>query len=166
MAHAQGLKTLPLRLEQHARSAARRPLPRGRRSAGWRAVRDTILSSFAQHALARRQRRIGGGIVTFDLAGDDDAGAAPHAHVPRLDGICTLAESLGAAGNARPRTRDDHASYSPKEERAALGITDATVQARLGFCGPRGEEDPFDVERDLAQALERAALQDLEEVTA
>ncbi len=137
----RGLKTLPLRMERHVRSAAV--------IAGWLeghpAVERVIypgLSSHPQHDLALRQMG-GGGIVTFFVRGGLEAARG----VMERCRIFSLAESLGGVESLidHPAIMT-HASV-PAERRKALGISDNLIRLSVGV------EDPEDLQDDLEQAL-------------
>ncbi len=139
----RGTKTLALRMEQHDKS--------GRAVAAFleehpkvRKVYYPGSASHPQHALARRQQRGFGGMVSFDV------GSLSAARVV-LESVklCTLAESLGGVETliSHPATMT-HASVDA-EKRERLGITDGLVRISVGL------EDTDDIIADLDQALER-----------
>ena len=139
----RGLKTLALRMERHCSSALRI----AEFLEGHPRVEATIypgLASHRQHALARRQMRGFGGIVTARVAGGLD-GATRFLERTQL---FTLAESLGGVESLieHPAIMT-HASVPP-EVRAALGIDDGLVRLSVGI------EDPDDLIADLRSALE------------
>jgi cystathionine beta-lyase/cystathionine gamma-synthase len=103
------------------------------------------LSSHPQHALARRQMRGFGGMLSFDLGSLEAARCVLNA--VRL---LALAESLGGVESliSHPATMT-HASV-PSDRRVALGITDGLVRISAGI------EDIDDLTADLAQALDKA----------
>jgi cystathionine beta-lyase/cystathionine gamma-synthase len=138
----KGLKTLPLRMERHARSALE--------IAAWlagrpqvRHVRHPFHPAFPQRDLARRQQSGGGGIVTFEVAGGL-AAARGFAGALRL---CRVAENLGATETllTHPATMS-HADLDPEAKRAA-GIHDGLFRLSVGL------EAPEDLIADLAAAL-------------
>ena len=137
----RGLKTLPLRMERHVRSASV--------IAGWLeghpAVERVIypgLPSHPQHDLALRQMG-GGGIVTFFVRGGLEAARV----VMERCRIFSLAESLGGVESLidHPAIMT-HASV-PAERRKALGISDNLIRLSVGV------EDTEDLQDDLEQAL-------------
>lgn len=139
----RGAKTLALRMEQHDKS--------GRAVAAFleehpkvRKVYYPGSASHPQHALARRQQRGFGGMVSFDVGS-----LAAARTVLESVKLCTLAESLGAVESliSHPATMT-HASVD-EEKRQRLGITDGLVRISVGI------EDTDDIIADLDQALER-----------
>jgi cystathionine gamma-lyase len=138
----RGVKTLPLRMRQHAENAmaVARFLEAHPRVAR---VRYPGLPSHPQHELARRQMRGFGGMVACELEGGlDDA----RRFLERLR-LFALAESLGGVESLveHPAIMT-HASLPP-DRRAALGISDAMVRISVGI------EHVDDLLEDLRQAL-------------
>jgi cystathionine gamma-lyase len=138
----RGLKTLALRMERHCFNAERvaqflEEHPRVRR------VLYPGLPSHPQHALARRQMKGMGGMISFDLDGDLEAARRFLTAVR----IFTLAESLGGVESLieHPAIMT-HASV-PKANREALGITDGFIRLSVGI------EHVDDLIGDLGQAL-------------
>jgi len=141
----RGLRTLGVRMRAHGESAravagALERHPRVRR------VHYPGLASHPQHALARRQMRGYGGIVSVDLRG----GRASAVRFLRRLKVFTLAESLGGVESlADHPALMTHASV-PEAERLAHGVTDGLVRLSCGI------EDPTDLVDDVRQALRGA----------
>jgi cystathionine beta-lyase/cystathionine gamma-synthase len=137
----RGTKTLPLRME---RTNANAEAIAGFLAAHPKVVRTIYpgLTSHPHHALARRQMRGFGGLISFDTGSLDAARRV-------LEGVrlMALAESLGGVETliSHPATMT-HASV-PADRRAALGITDGLVRISVGI------EHADDLRDDLAQAL-------------
>ncbi|OFW36424.1 MAG: cystathionine gamma-synthase [Acidobacteria bacterium RIFCSPLOWO2_12_FULL_67_14b] len=109
-------------------------------------VKRTIypgLASHPQHALARKQMKGFGGLISFDV-GSLEAARGVLNHLK----LMALAESLGGVETliSHPAIMT-HASV-PADRRAALGITDGLIRISVGI------EDVEDLQADLAQALE------------
>jgi len=139
----RGTKTLPIRMERHNANAmaiaeylASHPKVKQ--------VHYPGLTSHPQHALATRQMRGFGGLISFAL------GSLDHART-LLNNVklMALAESLGGVETliSHPATMT-HASV-PAEMRQRIGVTDDLVRISVGI------EDVDDLTEDLAQALER-----------
>src|SRR5213593_2190394 len=139
----RGVKTLALRMEQHDKS--------GRAVAAFLEEHPRVRKvyypgslSHPQHALASRQQRGFGGMLSFDV------GSLSVARIV-LESVklCTLAESLGGVETlvSHPATMT-HASVDT-EKRERLGITDGLVRISVGL------EDTDDIIADLDQALNR-----------
>ena len=107
-------------------------------------VRYPFLPSHAQHDLAKRQMRAGGGMVTIHLKG----GLEPARRMLERTELFSLAESLGGVESLieHPAIMT-HASIPP-EQRAAIGIDDGLVRLSVGV------EDVNDLLADLEQALQ------------
>jgi cystathionine beta-lyase/cystathionine gamma-synthase len=139
----RGTKTLPVRMERHNANA----LALAEMLSAHPKVARTIypgLPSHPEHALACRQMRGFGGLVSLDLGSLDRARTL-------LESVrlIALAESLGGVESliSHPATMT-HASV-PAERRQALGITDGLVRLSVGI------EDLDDLREDLTGALAR-----------
>jgi cystathionine gamma-lyase len=124
----RGVKTLALRMERHNRSALA--------LAQWLEAHPKVarvhypgLESHPQHALARRQMRGGGGMISIDLK-SDLAGSRRFLEQVHL---FALAESLGGVESLieHPAIMT-HASI-PAAQRAALGINDTLIRLSVGI---------------------------------
>ena len=138
----RGLKTLAVRMRQHAANAqavaeylSAHPAPTE--------VIYPGLASHPQHELARSQMDGFGGLVTFRLPGGRERAAK---FVDRLK-VFLFAESLGGVESlvCHPVTMS-HATMS-LEECEKLGITEGTLRLSVGI------EDADDLIADLEQAL-------------
>lgn len=138
----RGLKTLALRMERHCENA--------QALAEWLEAHPAIakvrypgLKSHAQHDVAQRQMRGGGGMITIHLKG----GLEPARRMLERCELFSLAESLGGVESLieHPGIMT-HASV-PAEKRAELGIDDGLVRLSVGV------EDLDDLRHDLEQAL-------------
>ena len=142
----RGLKTLAVRMERHAANAT---ILAGLLSAheGVERVYYPGLPSDPQHALAKRQMRTAGGMISFVVRGGLEAARA---FMESLK-IFTLAESLGGVESLADHPAImTHASIPPAR-RAELGITDGLVRLSVGI------ESIDDLRADVTQALEAAA---------
>jgi len=139
----RGLQTLEVRVTRQNESAER--------IAGWLADRPDVrtvhypgLPEHPDHALAARQMRGFGGMVSFEL-GTDREGTARF--MDRLRTI-KLATSLGGVTTlANQSVTNTHASMS-EAERAKAGISESLVRLSVGL------EPADDLLADLEQALE------------
>ena len=138
----RGTKTLAVRMDRHCANA--------KRIAGFleehAAVTRVIypgLDSHPQHAVAARQMRDFGGMVSFELKGD----VAMANQVASQTKLFTLAESLGGVESLiEVPPSMTHASI-PAEERRARGLADGLVRLSVGI------EHVDDLIEDLAQAM-------------
>jgi cystathionine beta-lyase/cystathionine gamma-synthase len=139
----RGLKTLPVRMRQHCENA--------RKVAAWLQAHPKVgkvyypgLESHPGHALAAKQMRDFGGMVSFELKGDDYAEAV---RVMSSFHVFSLGESLGGVESlcTHPASMT-HASI-PKSEREKSGLKDTLIRLSVGI------EDVEDLIEDLAQAI-------------
>ncbi|MEB6335130.1 trans-sulfuration enzyme family protein [Serratia rhizosphaerae] len=138
----RGIRTLALRMDRHSASALH--------IAQWLEQQPQVenvyypgLTSHPQHALAGRQMRQFGGMISLRLRGDDDYARRV---IQRLT-LFTLAESLGGVESliGQPASMT-HASI-PLEQRLKTGITPQLLRLSVGI------EDAEDLIADLQQAL-------------
>ncbi|MGE0142859.1 MAG: cystathionine gamma-synthase [Planctomycetota bacterium] len=138
----RGTKTLAVRMDRHAENAIAiaRDLEAHRRV---KKVWYPGLPSHAQHQLAKRQMRNGGGMVSFEL----DASVDDSKKVASSFRIFSLAESLGGVESLvdHPVTMT-HGSI-PREERRKAGFEDGLIRLSVGI------EDLEDLREDVARAL-------------
>ncbi|KAJ2455994.1 cystathionine gamma-lyase cys3 [Coemansia sp. RSA 2336] len=144
----RGLKTLHLRMRQHAANA-QRVAEFLEASSLVDSVIYPGLASHPQHELAKQQMRGFGGMVSFRIRGDTHTAD----RFLQRTHLFTLAESLGGVESlAELPARMTHAGLAP-EERNELGITDNLIRLSVGV------EDGDDLIADIAQALESAVAE-------
>ncbi len=141
----RGLKTYFLRWDAQCRNALRvaeflasRPEVSG--------VRYPGLPADPGHELARRQMDGFGTLVTFDLAGEIDAGTR---FAETLE-LFSIAASLGSTESLVVPPALQQPRGMSEEQRAWTGITPGTVRLSIGI------EDPDDLIEDLGRALDGA----------
>ena len=139
----RGIKTLHVRMERHCQNAEAIAAYLSTHPAV-RKVYYPGLKDHPGHAIAARQMKHFGGMVSFALHHDDLAKAS--AVVSKLK-VFTLAESLGGVESlaGHPATMT-HASI-PKADREKTGVTDGLIRLSVGL------EDVRDLTADLDQAL-------------
>ena len=138
----RGLKTLALRMERHCASALKIAAWLGRHPKV-RRVFYPGLASHPQHALAKKQMRAFGGMISAELEGTlDDA----RRFLERCR-LFALAESLGGVESLIEHPALMTHGSVPAEVRAHLGIGDTLVRLSVGI------EDADDLIADLAAAL-------------
>ncbi|MBI2845462.1 MAG: PLP-dependent transferase [Chloroflexi bacterium] len=140
----RGMQTLPLRVERHSTNA----LAVAQFLEGHPKVERVFypgLPSHPQHALAKRQMRSFGGMLSFEVRSGIKAGE----EVMRRVRLCTLAVSLGDVRTliSHPASMTHAPNIVPREERRAAGIGDGLIRLSVGL------EDPSDIIADLDQAL-------------
>lgn len=138
----RGIKTLAVRMERHCANA--------RELAGWLAGHPAVervyypgLADHPNHAVARRQMRDFGGMMSVRLKGGAEAARRLLAGTR----LFSLAESLGGVESliGHPATMT-HASI-PAEVRAARGVDEGLVRLSVGI------EEVEDLRADLEEAL-------------
>jgi cystathionine gamma-synthase len=142
----RGLRTLDARLRVHQENA-QALAERLQEHAAVSAVHYPGLATHPGHALAARQQRGFGAMISFELAG---GGPAVRAFVEGLRHF-TLAESLGGVESlvAHPATMT-HAAMSAEARRVA-GIGEGLLRLSVGI------EALEDLEADIEAGLQRAA---------
>ena len=139
----RGLKTLHLRMQRHCEN--------GRAVAEYLRQHPRVdkvfwpgFESHPNHAVAAKQMRDFGGMISFVLKGDKKEDAIA---VLEKFQLFTLAESLGGVESlsGHPATMT-HASIPPEQRRRA-GLSDSLIRLSVGI------EDAEDLIDDLAQAL-------------
>jgi cystathionine beta-lyase len=139
----RGLKTLHLRMQRHCEN--------GKVVAEWLVAHPKVdkvywpgFATHVNHAVAAKQMRGFGGMISFTLKGDNMADAT---RVLSSTKLFSLAESLGGveslSGHPASMT---HASI-PREERLRNGLADTLIRLSVGL------EDAEDLIADLDQAL-------------
>ena len=139
----RGIKTLHLRVQRHCENGAK--------IAHWLVKHPKVdkvywpgFETHPNHAIAKKQMRDFGGMISFTLK--DNKLEDAHAIVKKV-AVFALAESLGGVESliGHPATMT-HASI-PKEEREKTGVVDSLIRLSVGV------EDVEDLIADLEQAL-------------
>ncbi len=139
----RGIKTLGLRMNAHCEN--------GEKVANWLRnhpkVKKVYWPGFTDHpghAVAKKQMKGFGGMISFELKGDS---VEETKRVLSSTRLFSLAESLGGVESLinHPATMT-HASI-PREERIKHGLSDTLIRLSVGI------EDADDLIQDLAQAI-------------
>jgi cystathionine gamma-lyase len=139
----RGIKTLHLRMERHSQN--------GKTIAAYLKNHPKVdkvywpgFEDHPNHAIAKKQMRDFGGMISFTLVGNKEADARK---VMESFHLFALAESLGGVESlcGHPASMT-HASI-PKEEREKAGLVDSLIRLSVGV------EDAEDLKNDLANAL-------------
>lgn len=142
----RGIKTLHLRMERHCQN--------GRKVAEFLRAHPKVgkvywpgFPDHPGHAIAKKQMRDFGGMLSFELKGDKLESAV---RLMENVKVFSLAESLGGVESLinHPASMT-HASI-PKEERLKNGLSDTLIRLSVGV------EDVEDIIEDLEQALKFA----------
>ncbi len=144
----RGLKTLGVRMRQHVQSATAIVDHLGRQKQVARVLYPG-LESHPGHAIAAKQMKGFGGMISFDLR-VGNKGTAPAAAFLKALRVFTCAESLGGVESlAELPAIMTHASLTP-EARHALGINDGLIRLSVGI------EDLEDLKEDLDRGFRAA----------
>ena len=140
----KGLETLSLRMHAHSKSALE--LAQWlERHPGVERVYYPGLPSHRQHALAMRQQKTGGGIVSFDVKGGRDEAW----RVVDSTQMISITANLGDAKTTITHPGSTtHGRLAP-EARAAAGIKEGLLRVAVGL------EAVSDIQADLARGLSK-----------
>lgn len=139
---SKSLETLAVRMERHCGNALQlahylEAHPKVMR------VFYPFLPSHPQYELAKKQMRLGGGIVTFEIKG----GTTEALRFLNNIKMISLSSNLGDARSIVTHpTTTTHSKLTP-EERAAVGITDGLIRVSVGL------EHIDDIIGDIDQAM-------------
>ncbi len=138
----KGLETLDLRMKAHSSSAHQLAI--------WLEAHPAIervyypsLKSHPQHALAMRQQKSGGGIVTFNVKGGQTAAWLVMDATQILSITANLGDTKSTITHPASTT---HGRLTP-EERAQANISDGMLRISVGL------EDIEDIKRDIERGL-------------
>lgn len=142
---SKSLETLAVRMERHCQNALQvaRMLEEQRQQVAH--VRYPFLPSHPQYELAKRQMRLGGGIVSFELKGGLTAGQRFINNLQMISRSSNLGDTRSIATHPASTT---HAKLSP-EERQQVGISDGLIRISVGL------ENSEDIQADIRQALDQ-----------
>ncbi len=138
----KGLETLDLRMRAQSEAA----LELARWLEGHRAVARVHypwLESHPQHALARRQQRAGGAVVSFEVKGGREAAW----RLIDSTRLVSITANLGDVKSTITHPATTTHGRISAQARAAAGITEGLVRLAVGL------EAPADLEADLARGL-------------
>jgi len=128
-AHSKNALTLAEKIEQHPKI-------------NW--VRYPFLKSHPQYEIAKKQMKLGGSIIAFEVKGGIDAGKRFIDHIK----LCSISANLGDTRSIITHPASSTHAKLSSEERLAVEITDGMIRLSVGL------EHTDDVWNDLVQALE------------
>ncbi|MFZ2907340.1 MAG: aminotransferase class I/II-fold pyridoxal phosphate-dependent enzyme [Cyclobacteriaceae bacterium] len=140
---SKSLETLAVRMERHCQNALALAEYLEKNESVLK-VKYPFLPSHPQHALAKKQMRLGGGIVTFEIKGGLDQGRRflnslkMISHTPNLGDARTIAIHPASTTHSK----------LTEEERNAVGITTGLIRISVGL------EDVKDIIADVEQAIQ------------
>lgn len=139
---SKSLETLSIRMEKHSENALRLAT-----ALQYHPKLDNIkypgLFSHPQYEIAKKQMKSGGGIVTFNVKGGEEAGRA---FLDKLK-MCSLTANLGDTRTIATHPASTTHSKLTEEERLQVGITPGLVRISAGL------ENIIDIIADIEQAL-------------
>ncbi len=142
---SKSLETLSVRMERHCENALK--LARFLEThpeVAW--VRYPFLPSHPQYKLARRQMKLGGGLLSFELKG----GAARAGKFLNALQLLSITSNLGDTRTTLTNPATTTHSKLTDEERKASGITDGMIRVSAGL------EHIDDIMDDFEQAIEKS----------
>ncbi|CAM1340946.1 O-succinylhomoserine sulfhydrylase [Tenacibaculum aestuarii] len=139
---SKSLETLAIRVEKHCENALKvaqflEEHPKVN------LVKYPFLKSHPQHEIAKKQMRLGGNIVAFEIQGGIEAGRKFLNSIQ----LCSLSANLGDTRTIVTHPASTTHSKLSEEDRLEVGITDGLVRCSVGL------ENVEDVIHDLNQAL-------------
>lgn len=146
----KGLETLALRMDKQSANA----LEVGRwleQQAGVARVFYPGLPSHPQHALVLKQQSSGGAVVSFEMAGEDDAERKRRAWQV-VDGckMISITANLGDTKSTITHPASTTHGRLPVADRKKAGISEGLIRVAVGL------EDPKDLCRDLGNGINAA----------
>jgi O-succinylhomoserine sulfhydrylase len=139
---SKSLETLAIRMEKHSQNAMTiaKYLERHPKV---EYVKYPFLTSHPQHSIAKKQMRLGGGIVSFEVKGGIDAGWNFLNKLKMVSHSANLGDTRTIATHPASTTH----SKLTDVERAAVGITPGLIRISAGL------ENVEDIVKDIEQAI-------------
>lgn len=140
---SKSLETLPVRVEKHCENAVK-VAEFLENHPNVNKVKYPFLKSHPQYEIAKKQMKLGGNIVAFEIKGGIEAGRR---FLDKIQ-LCSLSANLGDTRTIVTHPASTTHSKLTEEERLAVSITDGLVRVSVGL------ETVQDIINDLRQALE------------
>ncbi len=141
---SKSLETLAVRMEKHCANALELAQWLEKRSEV-KYVKYPFLASHPQYALAKKQMRLGGGVVTFEINGGIDGGRRFLNSLKMISHSANLGDTRSIATHPASTTH----SKLTDAEREAVGITPGLIRVSVGL------ENMHDVIADIEQAFSK-----------
>jgi O-succinylhomoserine sulfhydrylase len=140
---SKSLETLSLRMERHSENAMKLA-EHLQKNKELEELRYPFLSTHPQYKIARKQMKLGGGVLTFQLKGGVERGKK------FLDALqmASLTANLGDTRTICTHPASTTHAKLTEEERMATGITPGLVRVSVGL------ENIADILNDIEQAIE------------
>lgn len=142
---SKSLETLAVRMERHCQNALTVAQFLEKHSEVL-TVKYPFLPSHPQHQLAKKQMRLGGGVVTFEVKGGIDRGRKFLNSLKMISHSANLGDTRTIATHPASTTH----SKLTDAEREAVGIKPGLIRVSVGL------EEVNDVIADLSQAIEKS----------
>jgi O-succinylhomoserine sulfhydrylase len=140
---SKSLETLAVRVEQHCKNA-KKVAKFLEKNENVQLVKYPFLKSHPQYKVAKKQMKLGGNIVAFEIKGGIEAGRK---FLDRIK-MCSLSANLGDARTIVTHPSSTTHGRLSEEDRLEVGITNGLVRISVGL------ENVKDIIADLRQALE------------
>jgi O-succinylhomoserine sulfhydrylase len=142
---SKSLETLDVRLQRHCENALKIATTlQSNPNVSW--VKYPFLPSHPQYDIAKKQMKLGGGVLCFEIKGGVEAGRKFLDSLELLSVTANLGDSRSIASHPASTTH----SKLTDQERAAVGITPGLIRISAGL------EYADDVLNDIQQALEKS----------
>lgn len=142
---SKSIETLALRVEKHAENALKiAQFLENNKQVEF--VKYPFLKSHPQYEIAKKQMKLGGNIVAFEIKGGIQAGRNFLNHIK----LCSLSANLGDTRSIVTHPASTTHSSLSEADRLEVGISDGLVRVSVGL------EHPEDIINDLKQALKNA----------
>ncbi|NQY07730.1 MAG: aminotransferase class I/II-fold pyridoxal phosphate-dependent enzyme [Flavobacteriaceae bacterium] len=139
---SKSLETLSVRVDRHCDNALRvAEFLEYHDQVNW--VKYPFLKSHPQHEVAKKQMKLGGNIIAFEVKGGIEAGRK---FLDRIQ-MASLSANLGDTRTIVTHPASTTHSKLSEEDRLEVGITDGLVRTSIGL------ENVEDIIQDLDQAL-------------
>ncbi|KJD35413.1 O-succinylhomoserine sulfhydrylase [Tamlana sedimentorum] len=142
---SKSLETLAVRVEKHCENALKIAAFLEKHSkVNW--VKYPFLKSHPKYDIAKKQMRLGGNIIAFEVTGGVEGGRNFFDNIK----LCSLSANLGDTRTIVTHPASTTHAKVEADVKAAVGITDGMVRISVGL------EHVDDIIRDLDQALNHA----------
>ncbi|AXT19019.1 aminotransferase class I/II-fold pyridoxal phosphate-dependent enzyme [Flavobacteriaceae bacterium AU392] len=139
---SKSLETLHVRVDKHCENAFKvAGFLENHSQVNW--VKYPFLKSHPQYEVAKKQMKLGGNIIAFEVKGGIEAGRKFLNAIK----LCSLSANLGDARSIVTHPASTTHSKLSKEDRLEVSITDGLVRVSIGL------EHTEDIIKDLNQAL-------------
>ena len=139
---SKSLETLAVRVDKHCENALKvATFLESNTQVNW--VKYPFLKSHPQYEIAKKQMKLGGNIIAFEIKGGIDAGRSFLNHIK----MCSLSANLGDTRTIVTHPASTTHSKLVENDRLEVGITDGLVRISVGL------EHVEDIINDLKEAL-------------